>query len=206
LTITAHKACAQLGLTLRTYQRWTRGGDVKADARPQARRPAPANKLSAQERQAILDICHQGEYASLPPAQIVPKLADEGRYIASEASCYRVRREADPRHHRGQAQAPRRVSQPKSDATSAPNPVWTWDITSLATTVLGLFFRLYRVMDIDSRKIVGWEVHERETAEPAAVLIRKACLAEGVHQAGLGLHWDNGAPMKAAPGWRPCNA
>jgi putative transposase len=195
---TAHRACAQLGLTLRTYQRWTQGGNVRADARPQAARPAPANKLSAQERQAILDICNQGEYASLPPAQVVPKLADAGRYLASEASFYRVLRGADQLHHRGKAQAPRRVSKPKSYAASAANQVWTWDITYLATTVLGLFFRLYLVMDIYSRKIVGWEVHESETAEHAAVLIRKAGLAEGVHQAGLVLHSDNGAPMKGA--------
>jgi transposase InsO family protein len=195
---TAHQACAELGITLRTYQRWTRGGDVKADERPQALRPEPANKLSAQERQAILDICNQGEHASLPPAQIVPKLADEGRYLASEASFYRVLRAADQLHRRGQAQAPRRVSPPKSYAASAPNQVWSWDITYLATTVVGLFFRLYLVMDIYSRKIVGWEVHESETAEHAAVLIRKACLAEGILEAGLVLHSDNGAPMKGA--------
>lgn len=193
----ASKACAELAITLRTYQRWTHEGGVKADARPQAARPTPANKLSAQERQEILDICNQHEYASLPPAQIVPKLADEGRYIASEASFYRVLREADQLQHRGKARAPRRVK-PKSYAASAPNQVWSWDITYLATTVLGMFFRLYLVMDIYSRKIVGWEVHESETAKHAAVLIGKACLAEGVHVSGLVLHSDNGAPMKAA--------
>jgi putative transposase len=194
----AHKACAELGITLRTYQRWTHAGAVKADARPQAVRPVPANKLSAQERQEILAVCNQDEYASLPPAQIVPKLADEGRYIASEASFYRVLREADQLHHRGKAQAPRRLRKPKSYAASAPNQVWSWDITYLTTTILGVFFRLYLVMDIYSRKIVGWEVHASETAEHASALMRKACLAEGVHRAGLVLHADNGAPMKAA--------
>jgi putative transposase len=148
----AHQACAQLGLTLRTYQRWTRGGGVQADARPQAVRPAPANKLSAHERQAILNICNEGEYASLPPAQIVPKLADAGRYLASEASFYRVLREANQCHHRGRVQARRRVRPPQSYAASAPNQVWSWDITYLATTVVGLFLRLYLVMDIYSRQ------------------------------------------------------
>jgi transposase InsO family protein len=195
---TAHRACAPLGLTVRTSQRCTQGGRVQADARPQAARPTPTNKLSAQARQAILEICPAGEYASLPPTQSVPKLADAGRYLASAASFYRVRREADPLPHRGQAHAPRRVSPPKSDAASAANPVWTWDITDLATPVLGRFLRLYRVMDIESRQIVGWEVDERETAEPAAVLIRQACLAEGVHQAGGVRHADNGAPMNGA--------
>jgi putative transposase len=110
----AHTACTELGITLRTYQRWTHAGAVKADARPQAVRPAPANKLSAQERQEIRAVCNQDASASLPPAQIVPKLADAGRSIASEASFYRVLREADQLHHRGKAQAPRRLNKPKS--------------------------------------------------------------------------------------------
>jgi len=82
--------------------------------------------------------------------------------------------------------------------TTAPNQVWSWDITFLATTTKGLFYRLYLIIDIYSRKIVGWEVHEQESAEHAAVLIRKACLAEGIHEQGLVLHSDNGAPMKGA--------
>jgi hypothetical protein len=89
---TAHQACAELGITLRTYQRWTRGGAVKADERPQALRPEPANKLSAQERQAILDICNQGEYASLPPARescpsSPTKVATSPRRRASTGCC-----------------------------------------------------------------------------------------------------------------------
>jgi putative transposase len=76
--------------------------------------------------------------------------------------------------------------------------VWSGDITALTTPVLGVFFRLNLVMAIDSRKIVAWEVHASETAEHASALIRKACLAEGVHRAGLVLHADHGAPMKAA--------
>ncbi|HIE55234.1 MAG TPA: transposase, partial [Chromatiaceae bacterium] len=80
----------------------------------------------------------------------------------------------------------------------AANQVWSWDITYLATTITGLFFRLYLVMDIYSRKIVGWEIHENETAEHAATLIRKACLSEGIGQRELVLHSDNGSPMKGA--------
>ena len=192
------KACEEIQISHRTYQRWSSKADVKADARPQAKRPAPANKLSAQERRQILKICNQEEYSSLPPSQIVPKLADKGIYIASEASFYRVLNEADQLHHRGKAQAPRTLSKPKGYQASAPNQVWSWDITYLATTIAGMFFRLYLVMDIYSRKIVGWEIHENETADHAAVLIRKACLAEGISEAGLVLHSDNGSPMKGA--------
>jgi len=195
----AKQACEQLQISLRTYQRWSSPeGEVKADARAQAERLEPANKLSAQEKQQILEICNQPQYSSLAPSQIVPALADQGLYIASEASFYRVLREADQLHRRGKAQAPRSVCKPRSYKASAPNQVWSWDITYLATTIAGMFFRLYLVMDIYSRKIVGWEIHENETAEHAAVLIRKACLGEGVSATGLVLHADNGSPMKGA--------
>ena len=194
-----NRACEQMQISLRTYQRWTnKEGRIRADGRPQAERREPANKLSVQEKQQILETCNREEYSSLPPSQIVPALADQGTYIASESSFYRVLREADQLHRRGKAQAPRAVSKPTGYKASAPNRVWSWDITYLATTIAGMFFRLYLVMDIYSRKIVGWEVHENETAEHASRLIRKACLAEGISEHGLVLHADNGSPMKGA--------
>ncbi len=87
---TQAKACEALGLSARTYQRWTREGGVETDGRPGAKRAAPANKLSVAEREQILDICNCPPYASLPPSQIVPALADQGVYLASESSFYRV--------------------------------------------------------------------------------------------------------------------
>ena len=123
-----HKACEELGISQRTYQRWRKeDGAVKADGRPDAARPVPANKLSPEETQAILDLCNSTDYQSLPPSQIVPALADQGRYLASESSFYRVLRKADQLHHRGKAQAPRHVSKPKSYQATAPNQVWSWD-------------------------------------------------------------------------------
>ena len=86
-------ACRELGVSVRTYQRWTQGGQLRVDARPSALRPEPANKLSAEERARVLATCHRPEFASLPPSQIVPRLADEGEYLASESSFYRVLRE-----------------------------------------------------------------------------------------------------------------
>jgi transposase InsO family protein len=194
----AKKACEQLQISHRSYQRWSRGGQVQADRRPEAARAAPANRLSEEERRRILEACNREEFSSLPPSQIVPALADRGEYIASESSFYRVLKEADQLHHRGKAQAARKTSRPEGYQATGPNQVWSWDITYLATTVLGLFFRLYLVMDIYSRKIVGWEIHEHESAEHASVLIHKACLAEGVGREGLVLHSDNGAPMKGS--------
>lgn len=192
------QACEVLGLSSRTYQRWTRDGGLKQDARPDAERPAPANQLSDAERKQIIEVCNQPEYASLPPAQIVPSLADQGDYLASESTFYRVLREADQLQRRGKAQRPRNLAKPQAHCAEGPNQVWTWDITYLASTVSGQFFRLYLVMDIYSRKIVGWEVHERECADHAATLIEKACWAEHVRRGSLVLHADNGSPMKGA--------
>lgn len=101
------KACAELGISERTVQRWEQAGEIAADKRPTATRPEPANKLSEVERETILDTCHQPEYASLPPSQIVPRLVDQGRYLGSESTIYRVLREADEQHHRGRSRAPR---------------------------------------------------------------------------------------------------
>ncbi len=173
------KACAELQISDRTLRRWTKDGQVQPDQRPLAWRPAPANKLSEAERAAVLDACNSEEFASLPPSQIVPKLADQGRYLASESSFYRILRADGQQHHRGRAKPPVRRKPPTSYKASAPCQVWTWDITWMPGPVAGTFFYLYLIVDIFSRKIVGWEVHEREGAELAAALIRQAVLAEG---------------------------
>jgi len=196
------KACAVLEIDVRTLQRWKKALQEEktlADQRKAAAAErAPANKLSDVEQEAILALCNRAEYRSLPPSQIVPRLADKGEYLASESSFYRVLREADQLHRRGKAKAPRTVAKPEGFQATGPNQVWSWDITFLASSIRGAFYRLYMVLDIFSRKIVAWEVHENESAEHASVLIRKACLVEGIHQGGLVLHADNGGPMKGA--------
>lgn len=192
------RACAELGITGRTYRRWTSGGGVKTDRRPEAVRPAPPNKLSEKEREEVLEVCHLPQYASLPPSQIVPALADQGEYLASESTFYRVLRQADEQHHRGRSRRPQRHNVPASHCATGPCEVWSWDITYLAGPVRGLFYYLYLILDIYSRKIVGWEVFERESAEHAAKVIRRAVLAEGCTGTPLVLHADNGSPMKGA--------
>lgn len=191
-------SCKVLGLSPRTYQRWTRNDGVKTDGRPQAKRKRSANKLSGEECERILEVCNRDEFSKLPPSQIVPILADRGEYIASESSFYRVLREASQMQHRGKARSPRKIAKPQGFCAAAVNQVWSWDITFLATTVRGIFYRLYMVMDVYSRKIVGWEIHENESAENAASLIQKASWAEGACQQDLVLHSDNGSPMKGA--------
>jgi len=189
-------ACQVFGISVRTYQRWTTAGTVSEDQRPHAQRPEPTNKLTTEERQRILDICHQPEHASLPPGQIVPMLADQGTYIASESSFYRVLHQADEQHHRGRSRRPQPFAPPQGYCATGPNQVWSWDITWLPAPIRGMFFYLYMIMDIYSRKVVGWEVHSVESADMAATLIHKAVLSEGCVLNPPVLHADNGGPQK----------
>lgn len=192
------KACDVLQISERTLRRWKRGGVVQSDQRPLVQRPEPANKLSEVERKAVLDVCNSEDFSALPPSQIVPKLADQGQYLASEASFYRILRANGQQHHRGRSKPPVKRKRPTSYQATAPCQVWTWDITWMPGPVAGMFFYLYLIVDIYSRKIVGWEVHDRESSEQASVLIRKAVLSENCIGQPLVLHADNGSPMKGA--------
>lgn len=125
-------ACAVIGITIRTHQRWTREGGVQGDQRPLAERPAPANALGAEETQAILAACHRPAYASLPPDQIVVRLMDdEQRYLGSVSTFYRVLRRHGELARRGRAKAPKRHARPTSYHARRPNTVWSWDCTWL---------------------------------------------------------------------------
>lgn len=190
-------ACQLLGLSLRTLQRWTQAGCLRADGRPSALRPKPHNKLSEAERAAILEVANSARFASLPPTQIVPILADEGTYLASERTLYRLLHECSQQHHRGRAAAPVRREPPRHCAT-AQNEIWCWDITWLPGPARGLFFYLYLILDLYSRKIVGWEVYEAESGENAAQVLHKAVLTEQPHGTPRIYHADNSSPMKAA--------
>jgi len=193
-----HMACEVLGLTLRCLQRWQQDGEVREDGRKAAaQRRTPPNALTPAERHQVLEVANHPEFADLSPKQIVPRLADQGQYLACESSFYRILRDAKQLAHRGKAK-PATHQRPQPLVASGPNQVWTWDITYLPTTVRGVFFYLYLILDLFSRKIVGWEVHEQESAEHAAALFRQSYLREGVNGAILVLHSDNGAPMKGA--------
>jgi putative transposase len=192
------KACKILELSPRTVQRWRQDGAIKADGRKAgAQSRIPANKLADKERAEILATANDPQFAHLPPSQIIPLLADKGRYLASESSFYRVLREEKQLVRRGKAKAPTH-SRPPALVATAPNQLWSWDITYLGTTVKGMYFYLYLIMDLFSRKIVGWEVFAEESADHAATVFRKAYLREGIAGQLLRLHSDNGSPMKGA--------
>jgi len=191
------RACRIVGLSVRTFQRWQLDMD-SGDGRPLANKPAPAHKLTDEERAQILRLCHSPEFVSVPPSWIVPTLADRGIYIASESSFYRVLRAAKEQNHRGRSRAPRKVGKPRMHTACWPNQVWCWDVTWLKGPAKGIFFYLYMIVDIFSRKIVGWEVWEAETGEKAAQLVQKAVLREGCSDTLEVYHADNGAIQKSS--------
>jgi transposase InsO family protein len=189
------QACETIDLSPETLRRW-KGKPDGIDERAGPHTPSPA-ALSDAEKAMIAEVVSSARFRDKSPWQIVPALADEGLYIASEASFYRVMREKGLIAHRGRSR-PRQKRQVPCLIARRPNEIWSWDITYLLSPVAGQFFRLYLVMDVFSRKIVGWEVHERECGELASHLVERICREEGIPRGQLTLHADNGGPMKGA--------
>lgn len=190
--------CEILEISPRTVQRWREEGDVKTDGRlAAAKERVPANRFSAEDRQHILEVANRPEFASKSPSQTVPALADHGEYFASESTFYRVLRDEKQLVHRGKAKKPKH-SRPQPLVAADSNQVWSWDITYLATTVTGIFFYLYLIMDVFSRKIVGWEIYGEQKDELANIVFSKAHLRENIGDREIFLHSDNGSPMKGA--------
>lgn len=189
-------ACDIIGISAKTIQRWRQpenAGDQRLDTQRE-----PANKLTELERHRILKVANEPEYADLSPAQMVPTLADEGRYIGSESTVYRTLKAEKQLTHRQKAKPVRQVKKPKALMATGPNQIFSWDITYLPTVVKGVFLYLYLVMDIYSRKIVGWQVHEEESSALAADLMIDICQQENIKRDQVTLHSDNGSPMKGA--------
>jgi putative transposase len=186
-------ACELLGVSIRTVERWTNEENTIDKRKNSAR--VVGNKLSEEEREHILLIANSEDYRDLPPCKIVPLLADQDKYIASESTFYRLLKEKKQLEHRGKSR-PATHHKPEEFVATGPNQVWTWDITYLPTQVRGLYLYLYMIVDIYSRKIVGWSIHEEQTSEHASMLIAQACADEKVLQDQLVLHSDNGTPMK----------
>jgi putative transposase len=195
-----YKACEVAGIDVRTLQRWqASGGLVAGDLRPAAVRPIPAHALSADERAQVLNVANEPRFADVPPARIVPILADEGMYVASESTFSRVLRAAGQDAHRGRARTPRKTRPPTTHVATGPRQVWCWDMTYLPAQVAGRWFYLYLILDLYSRKIVGWEVHGEDNSDHAAHLVRRTAFAEGIATCNTKpvLHGDNGATLKA---------
>jgi transposase InsO family protein len=144
-------------------------------------------------------VANEPRFAAVPPARIVPMLADDGVYLASESTFSRVLRDHGQTAHRGHAKEPRAARPPTTHVASAPRQVWCWDMTYLPAAVIGMWFHLYLILDLYSRKIVGWEVHATDDSVHAAHLVRRTALAEGIATMldKPVLHGDNGSTLKA---------
>jgi transposase InsO family protein len=159
--------------------------------------------LSEAERAKILAIANSEEFKDRPPHQIVPILAELGEYIASESSFYRILRTAKQLTHRHASSQQNPRSKLKALRATAPNQLYSWDITYLTTQVKGQFFYLYLFMDIFSRKIVGWQVYHEESSQNATDLVCDICQREQIQREQLILHSDNGSPLRMWL-WQDC--
>ena len=199
----AQALASLLGIGLSTLQRWRRqfAGDGDGVDRRKGSSRLVSHRLTEEERVRILLTCNQAEFAALPPGQIVPILADQGLYIGSERSFYRVLHAHGQAHRRGRARPPQERREVPRLKAEGPNEVWSWDITYLPTSVRGVWLYLYLVIDVWSRKIVAWDVAEREDSKIAADLVSRACLRERISKRRkhpLILHADNGNAMRVA--------
>lgn len=193
-------ACEVAGISLRSFERWQADdGRVLGDQRPEAERPTPAHALTDEERARVLAVANDPRFAALPPARIVPMLADEGVYIASESSFQRILRAHGQSQHRGRSRAPQPSRAPTTHVATGPGQVWCWDMTYLPARVQGQWFHLYLILDLYSRKVVGWEIQATDNADHAVHLLKRTALAEEVHAMATKpvLHGDNGSTLKA---------
>ena len=184
--------CAALGVVRASYYR-------SRKPRPEpCPRPTPARALPPAERQAVLEVLHQSRFADLAPAEIYATLLDDGRYLCSERTFYRVlAAHAEVRERRDQLRHPSYAA-PQLLATR-PNELWSWDITKLLGPTKWTYFYLYVLLDVFSRYVVGWLLAQLESARLAEQLIAESCERQGIAPGQLTVHADRGGPMTAKP-------
>lgn len=187
------KCCDVLGISTRTFFRWQSGEIL--DKRKGAVKAVP-KALGIEERAAVVAMACSKRFADETPAAIVATLLEEGTYLASESTFYRCLRADGKVKHRGESRPGHAASRPPERVATGPNQVWCWDITWLKSPVNGRWFFAYAVIDLWSRAIVGWEVHERESADIAAAMFERLKRDHGI--TGIYLHSDNGNAMTAS--------
>jgi len=184
--------CAVLGLCTATYYRRTKPQP------PLEPRPSPPRALPAAERAAVLEILHEPRFVDHAPAQVYAQLLDEQRFLCSERTMYRIlAAHQEVRERRDQLRHPRYAA-PELLAT-APNQVWSWDITKLLGPAKWTYFYLYVILDIFSRYVVGWMITHQESAALAKKLIEQSCRRQGITPGELTLHADRGPSMTSKP-------
>lgn len=185
------QACAALGVSRATLYRST------SPSRPPTGTPRPPSprKLSESERQAILAVMHNSEFVDQPPTEVYAKLLSRGTYLASIRTMYRILATEDETQERRNQRLARVYVKPSLTAT-APNQVWTWDITKLATLEKGVFLHAYVIIDLYSRYVVGWMVATKECKGLATQLFAESIARHGI-EPGLIVHSDRGSAMKS---------
>lgn len=187
------KACSILEINIRTYQRWK--NDPIGDKRKGAAKQIP-RKLTDQEKKEIIDMATKERFVDCNPHEIVAILLEEGKYIASTSSFYRILRIENMINHRSNSRSGKKRVMPPELVATGPNQVWAWDITYLPTTVRGIFYYAYTIIDIWDRSIVGWDIHHNESQDHSCDLFKKMKIKYKVR--GVKLHSDNGSPMKGS--------
>lgn len=184
--------CKAIGLPRSTYYRCS-----KPLHGPARKRRHPRG-LSPEEKARVLEVLHEERFADLAPAEVYAALLDEGTYLCSERTMYRILAEhAETRERRNQLRHPKYAA-PELLATQ-PNQLWSWDITKLIGPAKWTYFYLYVVMDVYSRKVVGWMVAHRESSALAKKLIQTSCEREGIRPGQLTIHADRGSSMTSKP-------
>ena len=169
-------ACELIGLDERTVQRWRARPDL--DDLRRGPKPRPDNAMTAEEEAEIVALVTSPEFVGMSPHQLVAKLADMSIFIVSESTIYRLLRRRRLLRHRDRSR-PRTRHRPREHVATGPNQVWAWDITYLPAGVRGTFWYLYAILDVWSRKVVGWAVHDVQSDDLAAAARRRGVPSRG---------------------------
>jgi len=183
--------CESLGMARASYYRWL-------SPREERKRRRSPRALSGAERESVLGVLHDAEFVDLAPAAVVARLLDQGRYLCSERTMYRIlEANKEVRERRNQLRHP--VYERPELLATRPNELWSWDITKLLGPAKWTYYYLYVILDVFSRYAVGWMVAYREAAALARRLIEGSCQRQGIERGQLNLHADRGSSMKSKP-------
>jgi putative transposase len=189
-------ACEAFGLSRASYYRIKAGSGTGNESSPPDK--TPANALSPEERKEVLDLMHSERFMDQAPREVYATLLDEGRYLCSVRTMYRIlEQESEVRERRNQLRHP--IYEKPELLATAPNQVWSWDITKLLGPVKWTYYHLYVILDIFSRYVVGWMLARQESAALAQRLIEATCHKQAIEASQLTIHADRGSSMTSKP-------
>ena len=188
-------ACAALAVSRASFYRWQ---DPEEDGGKDRQRSVPPLALSDEEENAVLETLHADRFVDQAPLEIYNALLDEGNYLCSVRTMYRIlQKHEEVRERRNQLSHPN-YQKPELLA-NAPNQLWSWDITKLKGPVKWTYYYLYVIIDVFSRYVVGWMVAHRELSPLALKLIEHTCKKQNIQPGQLTIHADRGSSMKSKP-------